>query len=138
MRIKLLILIPIVLLSFFSSFKLLSNFSEKYFFDKFYYYKSASHGYVNPIWNPLINGSNPSIVEERIKDLRALIEITRKDSEANNQLSPSNYFRIAIIGDSMVYGLGIRNNERFSYLLEQKLNKIKPTKAYILAQPADG
>lgn len=127
----------LLLISISLSYKLLYFISENYFFDIFFYYKSPEHGYTTKIWNPLENSNNPEIIEDRISDLRALVNLS-KNSSVLGVSNEHDFFNIAIIGDSMVYGLGIRNDERLSILLEKKLNKIKPTKVYTLALPADG
>ena len=95
------------------------------FFDKFFYYKSSTYGY----WNP-----NQKLY---LKDFGAraqdLISLTNGNSINNN----SKKFKIAIIGDSYVWGQGIKNNERFSVLLQNKLNKIRPTTVYSLGGCGD-
>jgi hypothetical protein len=74
---------------------------------------------------------------QRVKDLMAL---HRQDSESNKILrstSEKKDYVIAVIGDSFTYGMGIRNSQRFSVVLEKKLKKIKPTKVYSIALPGD-
>lgn len=46
-------------------------------------------------------------------------------------------YRIVVIGDSMAYGLGVREHEVFARVLERKLNTIRPTQVSLLAQPGD-
>lgn len=91
--------------------------AEKYFFDKFFYQKSVAHGYYPP-------GAEIQYADfgNRSKDIISLY---------NHKLTNDpKVYNIAIIGDSHVWGQGIRNNQRFAYLLENKLNKIRPTKVY--------
>lgn len=108
---------------------------EKYFFDKLIYRKSETFGYHPGSFN-LLATKNSKTLEDRLKDLRFLYT----DEDKNNNVLGSQYdsrFKIAIIGDSFVYGLGVKIDQRFANLLENKLNKIKPTKVYIIAQDGD-
>ncbi|MEO8581504.1 MAG: SGNH/GDSL hydrolase family protein [Patescibacteria group bacterium] len=123
---------------------------EHYFFDKLFYQKSAIHGYekdtaslVTSLYknnSDLPKEQQPSwFIKERIKDLHQLV--------ASNTNSPilgvstskeeNSVFKIVIIGDSFVYGTGVRENQRFGNVLEEKLNKIKPTKVYSLGLNGD-
>lgn len=95
--------------------------AEKYFFDKFFYYKSVKHGY----WvDKTLNLQN---FDDRAKDL---ISLFQDDSQILGISDNHNYFKIAIFGDSFVWGQGVTNNQRFPVLLEKDLNKIRPTKIY--------
>jgi hypothetical protein len=42
---------------------------------------------------------------------------------------PSGAHRIALIGDSFVYGAGVNDNEVISHVLEDELNKLSPPAA---------
>ncbi len=88
--------------------------SENYFFDKFYYKKSADYGYF------VLDDYEE--YNERSKELNAL------RYEKPIKKTDSNYFNIGIFGDSYVYGTGIKNKQRFYHLLEKELNKIRKTK----------
>lgn len=126
--------------------------SETYFFDKFYYTKSPTFGYVKPVPNPLGNSNNPAAIEERIKDLRLVFSDKKQKVVAAEKPSlmgrvlgvfddqtteaPRPYV-VFLIGDSYVYGNGVRVSERMSAFLEKKLNAIRPTKVYTLAQSGD-
>ncbi|HWS48741.1 MAG TPA: hypothetical protein VN174_01660 [Candidatus Methanoperedens sp.] len=94
--------------------------AEKYFFDKFFYQKSNTHGYV-------LSEENFNFLDygDRGKDLSALNNLNELKGEILQ-----NQFRIAIIGDSHVWGQGVRNNQRFAKLLEKRLNKIRPTRVF--------
>ena len=68
----------------------------------------------------------------------ALSSISRINKEIFLRASSTkDIYTIALIGDSFAYGLGVRENESFGRILEAKLNKIKPTKIYVLALPGD-
>lgn len=110
----------------FLSYHLCYLIAEKFFFDKFFYYKSIEHGYLIPKKAPKL-----SYFGKRAEDLITL---------ENNQPISSNdsgLYRIVIIGDSYVWGQGIRNSQRFAEILEDKLSKIKPVKIYSLGYPGD-
>lgn len=95
--------------------------AEKYFFDKVFYQKSAIFGY-NPKEDvPL------SSFGKRSRDLPLLTQ--------NTDISNINKFKVVIIGDSYVWGSGIKNNSRFASILEKKLNKIRPTQVFSFAKP---
>jgi hypothetical protein len=113
----------------FAAYRLCYFVAEKYYFDKFFYFKSISHGYFVP-------GSKDNDLKkygDRAKDIIAL------NSPPKNVLgvTSDNYYKIAIIGDSFVWGQGIKNHQRFAYLLEKELNKIRPTKVYSLGNNGD-
>ncbi len=96
--------------------------AEKYFFDKFFYQKSINHGY----WKT----NNLLRYGERSMDIISL--------NSGNYINLSdNNFKIAVIGDSMVWGQGLRNNQRFVKILSDKLNQIKPTNVMSLAMGGD-
>ena len=95
--------------------------AEKYFFDKFFYQKSVIHGYF-----PSNNSTQFSDFGDRSKDLISLDNSKLKGD-------PKKY-KIVIIGDSHVWGQGIRNEQRFAKLLKNKLNKIRPTEVFSLGK----
>ncbi len=120
------------------SYAVMKHIAETVFFDKFIYYKSPEFGY----W------PNEDITlwsfGRRGKDLAEL------DSFANNiQYSvPGNVLgvsskhdariTIVVIGDSYVWGQGIRDENRFPSVLETKLNKLAPTRVVSLGRQGDG
>lgn len=114
-----------IVLSFFT-YNLCYYIAENYFFDKFFYQKSASHGYINSSKITI-----PKIYGARSRDLTLL----ENDQRILNLSSYDNYYTVLIVGDSFVWGTGIKNNQRFSYLLEKKLNNIRPTKIFTLGVP---
>jgi len=132
---KTLILLVATVLSGFLSYKLVYFLGEKYFFDKLFYRKSVKHGYENT-WK--LENDN-----DRAKDLIALKSFIKNNTQENNQIKKvlgvkdNNIYTIAIIGDSYVWGTGIKEHERFSRLLEKKLNKIKNSYILSLGLPGD-
>jgi hypothetical protein len=109
--------------------------AEVFFFDKFFYRKSVVYGYLhNAEWDALKSQSkNPEIINKRIADL---IDLT-SSSKVLGAETPEHVYKIALIGDSYVYGSGIKNDERYGVVLERELNKIRPTKVYELGLPGD-
>lgn len=122
-------IISIVVLSFFisaASCKLCYFIAEKYFFDKFFYQKSIKHGY----W-PATQKVNFIDFGDRAKDLLSL------ESKNSNVLGAEEdkSYKIAVIGDSNVWGQGLDNESRFCTRLEKKLNSIRPVKVLSFAMP---
>lgn len=114
---------------------------ETTFFDLFYYQKSITHGY----W---IKDMPAEAFGERVTEqlrLSAFIE----NYKINNELSTLYFetkefegisdeiFTIVVVGDSYVWGQGVRNKQIFTHILEKKLNKIKPTRVISLGNSGD-
>ncbi|HBP51364.1 TPA: hypothetical protein DD455_03480 [Candidatus Shapirobacteria bacterium] len=116
------------LLLSFLTYKLCYFIAEKYFFDKFFYQKSITHGYWIPSKHPTHDDFG-----HRAKDIYQLQSGQPDPLKTNN----SDIFKIALYGDSYVWGQGIKNEQRFAKLLETKLNKIRPTKIISLAETGD-
>jgi len=111
-------------------------YSENYLFDNLYYRKSIFHGY-HKNHSKLPGESTPKLIENRVNDVRMLVSSIDNDSSQVLGVSDNDNYNIAVIGDSFVYGTGLRDNQRFVNILERKLNKIKPTKVYSYAIPSD-
>ena len=109
----------------FLTYKFCHFIAEKYFFDKFFYYKNTDYGYWVP--NKDLTLSDFGDRGKDINDLQKNIPIKTDNKKYN----------IAIFGDSLTWGQGITNNQRFTVLLEKHLNKIKPTKIYSFANCGD-
>lgn len=129
------LLIVTGLLLTFLSYKLAFFIGEKYFFDKLFYQKSALHGYVKESGDVINHTHNNPSIEKRIADIKTLVDIANGKSKVLG--TNSDEYVVALIGDSLVYGTGIKNEERFGSILEKKLNEIRPTRVLILAQPGD-
>jgi hypothetical protein len=109
----------------FLTYRLCYFIAEKYFFDKFFYQKSIKYGY----W---IKTKKLKYEDfgKRGKDVANL--------EKNKPIKTDDKkYNIAIFGDSLVWGQGMANDNRFAVLLEKKLNKIRPTKIYSFASSGD-
>ena len=113
--IKIIITTAISIFTCFFAYRFCYFIAEKYFFDKFFYKKSSEYGYCYSIKN----GS--------CKDRYKYIELL-SSNDSLEQINNTDDYKIVIIGDSYVLGMGIKNEERFANVLEKKLNKIKPTK----------
>lgn len=95
--------------------------AETYFFDKFFYQKSVKYGYIS--------------IKDENSNLKKYGNRSFYLNNIDSQTFDKNKFNIVIIGDSYVWGTGIKNNQRFSKLLENKLNQDKPTRVVSLGKP---
>lgn len=95
---------------------IVNHFFGNVIFDKLIYRKSPWHGY-----NPK-TGLCPSWVN---KDGYRDIEFYEK--------KPGEYL-ILVVGDSIVYGQGLLTSQRFSNILEKKLDKIRSTRVFNLGE----
>lgn len=106
---------------------------EKYFFDKLFYQKSIKHGYMPPG-----KDFDYKYFGGRSKDLKALGEFTYKNKNNIRGVSNKNeVYTVAVIGDSYVWGEGVKEDQIFTRVLEKKLNKIRPTKVLSLGECGD-
>ncbi len=121
---KIISLIIFSLLISFLTYKICYFIAEKYFFDKFFYQKNTNYGY----WIPNKKLSYQDF-GDRAKDLLAL-------DNKNLKADPYKY-NIVVFGDSHLWGQGIKNEQRFAKLLEDKLNKFFPTKVYSFGKPGN-
>jgi len=121
---KILILTLFSILICFISYRICYFIAEKFFFDKFFYQKSIKYGYVPPNYptNLLFTFG------DRAKDIVG-------DYNNLRYFPDSQKYKITVIGDSYVWGNGLKNKDRFVNLLETKLNKIRPTKIISMGFP---
>src|SRR4030042_3831691 len=132
---KIIIITFLFFTSCWGTYQLTFFLAEKYYFDKFFYRKSALFGY-NENYSErgiLFYNNNNAALEKRIKDLRNLLALNQSSQILG--ANDNNKFKVAVIGDSFVYGLGVRAEDRFSSLLEKKLNKLLPTEVFNLGIP---
>lgn len=90
------------------------------FFDKFIYEKDASYGYI-PLDNEWKFRCSADFNPDGFRDIEFY---PKKDDE----------FLILAVGDSLVYGLGLRIEDRFTNLLDMKLNRIRNTRVFNLGR----
>lgn len=110
--------------------------SEKFFFDRFYYYKSIKHGYW--ISRPRGKSLSPRDFGKRGYDIAALSDFIRNQSSNTlGSTTDDKMFTVAVIGDSYVWGQGLVEEDRFVNLLKEKLNLIRSTKMISLGNSGD-
>lgn len=126
----------LILISLFTSLFLVLFFAETLFFDKFYYQKSASFGYDKNERNLINQTQISSQLRSRIKDLNDLLEIRNQNQSKILGTSSEGNKNIAIIGDSIAYGLGVKNDQKFGNYLEKLFHK-NDIKVFTLAQAGD-
>jgi len=110
--------------------------SEHWFFDQIFYKKSAFHGYMNQWFHDAsankTNWFEKIITVERERDIRYLIS-GKEFPKTNSQTKT-----VAIIGDSLTYGLGVLSHQRYSNILANKLQKNGfNTKVYNFSDPGN-
>lgn len=90
------------------------------FFDKFIYRKDQEYGYtpMNTGWG---YACSVNLNSDGFRD-------TGFYSKKNDE------FLILVVGDSLVYGQGLRIKDRFSNLLQKKLNKIRKSRVFNLGR----
>jgi len=137
---KKLLLLTLVLVSTFGSLKVAQYISEKYFFDKIYYQKSNAFGYgLHFPYNT--SADNTPQINSRITELQHLISETKSSQKVLGATAQSpeksKEYKVAIIGDSVTYGLGVKPEEAYPTVFEKQMNAIRPTKVYNLAIPGD-
>lgn len=125
-----LVVIARILLFVFStalSFKSAQSIAELYFFDTLFYRKSTKFGY-----NEWVHKDRD--VARRLSDFRLL---QNSEEKAVLGVSSDQHYTVAVIGDSFVYGTGVKYEERFTTLLERRLSELSPTKIIALGFPGD-
>lgn len=107
---------------------------ENFFFDKLFYKKSHLHGY----WIKGIDSleSFPRRSQD-IKEIYNYLDAKKNGFDNYQHLVDQDIFLINVLGDSYVWGEGVKPEQRFVALLEKKLNKIRPTRVLSLAMSGD-
>lgn len=134
---KTLVLILVVFLSFSISVKTSLWIAERFFFDRLIYYKSINHGYLIPgkylpyqaygkRGSDLANLETQSLALQNGQSMDQVLGIT-----------DDGIYTVAVIGDSLVWGQGLREKDRFANILERQLSRIYPTKVLSLGYPGD-
>ena len=101
----------------FLTYKTCYFIAEKFFFDIFFYQVNSNFGY-EYYKLPIETFGKRAQGLEIVKAINSNILGAKKE----------NIYTILVIGDSYVWGLGLKNDQLFSNVLEKKLNKIRPTK----------
>lgn len=95
--------------------------AENNFFDQFFYRKSLIHGYHLQYTN------NP--ISKKILGLNDQgFRTTKLEPKKDNEIL------LMVVGDSNVWGWGVRNSQRFTRILQRQLSLIKPTRILELAK----
>lgn len=134
---KTLVLILVVFLSFSISVKTSLWIAERFFFDRLIYYKSIKHGYLIPgKYLPY------QAYGKRGSDLANLEtqSLALKNGQSMDQvlgITDDGIYTVAVIGDSLVWGQGLREKDRFANILERQLSRIYPTKVLSLGYAGD-
>lgn len=125
---RLIILLVFVFVSAIISSSIVFFITESVFFDKIFFQKSCLHGYQNSqSW--LCWGRLQDSVRQRLNDSELVFSGTFQPK--------TDEVTIALLGDSFVYGLGVRDNQRFGQILEKQLDQIAPTRVLNLAKQSD-
>ena len=131
---KNILLIVTSILSGLFAIKMSCFVAEELFFDKFYYYKSIAHGY----WNPERHLTLESFGERSHDLVRLTTDLKSIDGQKKVFGTDSDKsYTIAIVGDSFVWGQGVRFKDTISQLLEKKLNEYKETTVVSLGSSGD-
>jgi hypothetical protein len=104
--------------------------AETYFFDKFIYDKNPRYGY-------FAQGTTTASFGKRAEELLHLEEFQNNQKQGTTGVSgetADSRYAVVVIGDSYVWGQGLRNEDRFAYILEKKLNTIIPSHVMSLGE----
>lgn len=137
-KVKLFVQVCLLLISCFLSYRLAYYICETYFFDKVFYQKSVAFGYS-------IRGKNLTMPDYGrrsydvipLHDASLISKIPAWYRASVSDKSLEHTFTIAMIGDSYVWGQGVRFSDSMSQVLERKLNSIRKTKILSIAAGGD-
>jgi len=96
---------------------------ETHYFDKLFYLKSWIHGYYFP-------------EKDSQNTIAKLLAGVNSEGFRDNEFRPKQKgeFLILVVGDSNVWGWGVRKSNRFTQVLEKELSKIKKTRIISLGK----
>ncbi len=130
------LLVPLVFLSLALSIFAALRIGELFFFDKLFYGKSVVFGYF-----PAGKDTPLESFGKRSQDIVQLLDSEAQSVSASTETrvlgASTGEYVVAVIGDSFVWGTGIKEDQRVSVLLEKKLNRYRKTKVISLAQIGD-
>jgi len=101
---------------------------EKFAFEKVLYQKSCLHGYMFEK-NLLCRW----LYDQRTKDLTKMF-----DAKMRDEVVKKSSYRVAVIGDSMIFGTGVRESQTAVSHLKQILKTHRPVEVWNLSQSGDG
>lgn len=128
--------IVLVLLSTAASLILSLTIAETFFFDKFFYQKSLIYGYDKNERNLVKQSQISPFLEARIEQLNKTLHVYSQNENKVLGTNTDQKTNIAVIGDSIAYGLGVKTEERFGDYLNN-LFHTQNIDVSTLAQPGD-
>ena len=105
---KLSLILCLIVLSVILSYQGLHWIAETFFFDRLFYQKSVAHGY-------FLDETKLPDFGDRTRDLVAHLDADEKKLPQN--VYPG--FRVVLIGDSFLWGQGVRHEHTVTALLEK-------------------
>lgn len=116
--------------------------AERFFFDKIFFGKSENYGYSKKVgaYNMVNMEPFSPLLEKRITDLRHIVSLGKNEIQGHvmgANTAEGSVFNIALIGDSFVYGMGVKLEDTIGKHLEKKLNTTRRSKVYSLALSGD-
>jgi len=108
--------------------------AETTFFDKLFYQKSIAYGY-SGYYEALV----PSVRTQDMYQFGLLKNDSfafPDDAHVKGTVDDGSY-KVAVVGDSFAWGQGVKEEDRLSVVLENKLNKTRKTKVFSLGLPAE-
>lgn len=128
--------ILVTLISLLVSLLLAYWVAERYFFDKLFYKKSIAHGY----WQRYSRLEDYGSRSRDLVNLKSLWGSKYRNNQilgASENLEGKDVYTIAVIGDSYVWGVGLRFKQTFTQILEKKLNQARKTKVLVFGNSGD-
>lgn len=133
-------ILPIVFFSVIISMGLCVYVSTHFFFDKFYYYKSTAFGYYIPHKKNILSdfGRRSEDLSHLLSDIKTAAPITLScPIPKHAAVEEDDVLRIALIGDSYIWGQGLTNRQLAAVKLEKLLQRKTKSKVYLFGSPGD-
>lgn len=132
--IKVITLFSLVVFTSFCAFFFTRLLGEYFFFDRLFLGKSLEFGYVSAPGELLEQDRKiPQPIKRRVNDLKDAVENESTESPAQGR----DTYTVGLIGDSFVFGTGVKANQTIGAFLEKKLNIARPSNVISLALPGD-
>jgi hypothetical protein len=127
-------ILSLIFISSFISFNIAIWVRERFFFDQLICNKLEHYGYLTKKTS-FEEMMNTKEVIKRVGDLKTMVIASQEELSISKK---NDYdYQIAIIGDSLSYGIGVKNNQIYANLLEEQLNEHRKVKIYNLSLPGD-
>ncbi len=75
------------------------------------------------------NANNKVLAQKRFKDISSLVN-QKETKILGASTQDKEVYKIAVIGDSVTYGLGVQDKEKYTNILEMELNKLYKDKKF--------